>query len=206
MDVCIELNGVLLGSGMAANASGGNWDCPACGNNNYASRQGTYQYCTRTAAALHLHRVSAASVHLSLPRDECRQCLHSLRTAAIFESLIISMYANLSVCNLEPHSLSAVCNRRTCGLPRPAPGSSPPPAVGDKRGREWSDGAATGSGSAPQRNGDWVCPKCNNLNFSSREVCSAAFLILYCQLCCLTLLGSRLVLVQMFTFEFTTSH
>lgn len=94
----------MTGSGMAANASGGNWDCPACGNNNYASRQ--------------------------------------------------------------------VCNRRTCGLPRPAPGSSPPPAVGDKRGREWSDGAATGSGSAPQRNGDWVCPKCNNLNFSSREVCN----------------------------------
>jgi len=93
-----------------------------------------------------------------------------------------------------------VCNMRKCQAPKPAPqmpmmgGGMPPPMGGMmggpppyhqgppdwKRGRpdDWhgDDGMGKrprmGPGGHQPSNGDWVCPKCNNLNFASREVCN----------------------------------
>ena len=144
-------------------------------------------FTTRYTSALHPYSSSIAFTsqqRVCQHQQYTRVCINSQQQLSLNCSYFSCSCVNFTMCDSEPHSLSVVCNRRTCGLPRPAPGSFPPPAVGDKRGREWGDGAGMGSASAPQRNGDWVCEKCNNLNFSSREVHLAALFML-CTVSCI---------------------
>lgn len=130
---------------------GNNWMCPHCNNENYPSRmECNSRSCRRPKPGV--MQSPSPGIVTSSPLSRGGNPLTSKTNTLKNDS---GDNWVCSSCGNNNYASREICNRRTCGLPKPT-------IVQQNFSR-----------SIPQTGqSNWTCPKCNNSNYPNRDVCN----------------------------------
>jgi len=134
---------------------GNNWMCPYCNNENYPSRMTcNSRSCKRPKPGLVQGPGPVGILTASSPLTRGGNPLTSKTNALQNDGGNADNNWVCPSCGNNNYASREICNRRTCGIPRPT-------IVQQNFSR-----------STPQGGQNWTCPKCNNSNYPNRDVCN----------------------------------
>lgn len=164
--------------GGGGKSSGGDWDCPNCGNHNYGNRETCNTRKCQAPRPFGAGLFGAPGSHWSPPGQATSNVVGAKGDGKAGDW-------QCPGCGNVNFGKRDTCNTRTCQAPRPVAHFGAPMAMSQDWGfdpRSYAAGKAAGKscgksdGKSGKKGGDsgpdWACPSCGNVNFGHRETCN----------------------------------